>query len=281
MPLSELSPPANQKGVARSQQVFLGGACGSTTWRKDIAIPILERAGVTYLDPQLGVGEWTPADEEAEMRAKFAAEVLMFVINEDTRGVASCAEVGYLIASGRPVALVLRDINAGANVNGEVLSAYQADDLNRGRIFVRTMAKQHGVPVFDNVADAAEYAVRLVKERTARLTIERVREILSNVACREYSFHAEQVQGGFHLSVEAIEADAYTAVPSLQRGRQWFIAETASPGEVVQTAFKAVLTWVEHEARESFRFKNQQVFGPHTDLEGLTAICAARPSQVE
>ena len=39
-------------------KVFLGGACGKSTWRKDIAIPLLEQAGVAYFNPQ--VDEWRP-----------------------------------------------------------------------------------------------------------------------------------------------------------------------------------------------------------------------------
>jgi hypothetical protein len=34
--------------------VFLGGACGKTTWRKEIAIPYLTEHGVTYWNPQAG-----------------------------------------------------------------------------------------------------------------------------------------------------------------------------------------------------------------------------------
>ena len=31
--------------------VFLGGSCNPTTWRKCIAIPYLEKHGVTYYNP--------------------------------------------------------------------------------------------------------------------------------------------------------------------------------------------------------------------------------------
>lgn len=34
-------------------EVFLGGACNPTSWRKDIAIPMLEQAGITYYNPQV------------------------------------------------------------------------------------------------------------------------------------------------------------------------------------------------------------------------------------
>ena len=38
--------------------VFLGGSCCKTTWRQDLAIPYLEKHGVTYYNPQVKPGEW-------------------------------------------------------------------------------------------------------------------------------------------------------------------------------------------------------------------------------
>jgi hypothetical protein len=37
--------------------VFLGGACGTTTWRSEIAIPMFEKNNVTFYNPQ--VKDWT------------------------------------------------------------------------------------------------------------------------------------------------------------------------------------------------------------------------------
>ncbi|MBM3797288.1 MAG: hypothetical protein FJW31_25310 [Acidobacteria bacterium] len=110
----------------RPGAVFLGGACGATNWRKEIATPLLDQAGVSYDHPQVGVGEWTELHEMADQHAKTAAEVPLFVINEATRGVASVAEVAYVIASGRPLALCLRMLPGDAP---------EIQDLNRGRIF--------------------------------------------------------------------------------------------------------------------------------------------------
>ena len=45
-------------------------------------------------------------------------------------------------------------------------------------------------------------------------------------------------------------------------------------GEGVQTALLAVLTAVEHEARERFTYKGQAVFGPHFDVEALAQLAA-------
>jgi len=38
-------------GSLNSYDVFLGGSCNPTTWRKDLAIPYLQDAGVSFYNP--------------------------------------------------------------------------------------------------------------------------------------------------------------------------------------------------------------------------------------
>lgn len=54
-----------------------------------------------------------------------------------------------------------------------------------------------------------------------------------------------------------------------QYGRKWRLSPHMTKSEVVQTAFKAVLTFEEHEARENFRYRGRAVFGPHIDVDAL------------
>ena len=35
------------------EEVFLGGSCNPTTWRQDIAMPLLDKNGVNYYNPQV------------------------------------------------------------------------------------------------------------------------------------------------------------------------------------------------------------------------------------
>ena len=234
--------------------VFLGGACGRTTWRRDIAIPLLQAAGVGFHDPQLAPGEWTQAHEAADIAAKNNAEVLLFVIHEETRGVASVGEVSYLLGLGRPLALAVRMIPDDTDW---VASAAERDDLNRGRIFVRTMAMRRGVPGFERIEDAAEHAIRLIRGS------QRVRSILADIDCGGLRFAAEAVAGGFHIRVLG---------PEGMNGRRWYVTAGADESELVRTAFKGVVTWQEHEAREMFRYKGAAVFGPHIDVNDLLRI---------
>ena len=251
------------------RQVFLGGACGGTTWRRDIAIPALEAAGITYFNPQLGVGEWTPECEAAEMKAKDEADVLLFVINGETRGVASVAEAAYLLAARRPLALVLTDVSEDCHIDGQAIGPAERDDLNRGRVFIRTMAASHGVPVFSDVESAVRYAIELVKLPPPGLSLSDVRSIIADIAFKQYEFLIEPADDGFYLQLRREEVDARSGAPARQEGRKWHIGRSCSKSEIVQTAFKAVVTWEEHEAREHFRYKGAQVFSPHTNVDRL------------
>ena len=42
--------------------------------------------------------------------------------------------------------------------------------------------------------------------------------------------------------------------------------------EIVSTAFLAVLTALEHEAREQFRYRGRPIYSPHYDVEVLAKL---------
>ncbi|MBS1990177.1 MAG: nucleoside 2-deoxyribosyltransferase domain-containing protein [Cyanobacteria bacterium SZAS LIN-3] len=257
------------------KQVFLGGACGLTTWRKDIAIPLFEAAAVSYHNPQMPLGAWKEDDQYDEMRRKDECLVQLFVINGDTRGVASVAEVAYLIGARKPVAIVMEDIKAGTDVYGRTIDQVEADDLNRGRIFVRAMAERHGVPIFTDIAEGTRHCIELVKSLENSLTIHQVKETLAQIKYSSHTFEVDEAPGGFHIWIVGMEQDAYSGEPALQKGRKWFVSQTCEISDVVRTAFKAISTWAEHEARENFKYKKVRVFSPHIDLDALVDFKAS------
>ena len=61
--------------------------------------------------------------------------------------------------------------------------------------------------------------------------------------------------------------------PVKQTTRKWQLSAHMTPSELVQTAFKCVLTSVEHEAREQFLYRGKPIFGPHFDIERLVDLC--------
>jgi hypothetical protein len=61
--------------------------------------------------------------------------------------------------------------------------------------------------------------------------------------------------------------------PQEQRTRRWGIRPEASKSEIIGTALKCVLTSVEHETREQFKYKGKAIFGPHFNVDILWEIC--------
>ena len=76
---------------ARHRDVFLGGTCGASTWREDIAIPAFRKRGISYYNPQMP--EWSTRYIPLEAAVKDSCRLLLYVITGDTRGVTSMLEV--------------------------------------------------------------------------------------------------------------------------------------------------------------------------------------------
>ncbi|CAI8039010.1 hypothetical protein GBAR_LOCUS21707, partial [Geodia barretti] len=123
--------------------VFLGGSCNPTSWRKDIVIPRLLKEGISFYNPQ--VDHWSPELIDIEEEAKQAASTLLYVIDDQTRAVSSMVEVANFVGSGRDVLVVVSDIQGESPViSGDVLTPREVKDLNRGREFVRTVSETAG-----------------------------------------------------------------------------------------------------------------------------------------
>lgn len=101
-----------------------------------------------------------------------------------------------------------------------------------------------------------------------------MKSIVEKLECGNIRFHLREMQHPYvgYLQVEADMPDAATGDPSEERGRKWMMSIWMTPSEVVQTAFKAVLTFVEHETRENFKYKGRAIFGPHFDVEKLVGL---------
>lgn len=143
--------------------LFLGGACNPTTWRRDIAIPALEAAGVTYYNPQVEDGKYP---EEVEAKAK--ARGLLFVLSGQTRGVATLIEATEAICAGRLVWLVIEDIPDGQVIDGHAVTGRELKDLNNARQYLVDVAARHHFAVYDTVEDAVESVIGYFGRRPRR-----------------------------------------------------------------------------------------------------------------
>lgn len=103
------------------------------------------------------MANWSKELIAVEAAAKERASVLFFVIDSLTRAVSSMNEVVEEICRGRKVVLVVQDMDVDCSLcNG---SANLRADLNRGREYVRDIARRYGVITFDDIATAAEHYI--------------------------------------------------------------------------------------------------------------------------
>lgn len=68
-----------------------------------------------------------------------------------------------------------------------------------------------------------------------------------------------------------------TSVP--WSGRKWYISRHATPGEVLQTALRALLDLMEHEIREGFKVDGHAIYGPHISVDAHLGA-AKQPTEV-
>ena len=134
--------------------VFLGGSCGDTTWRKDVAIPLLEASDVSYYNPQLGVNQWTIRKINEENTAKETSKVILFVISKDSPSIASLTEASYLMGYERNVYLVIEDLDVSEKQGNYRMTPLSQKDNKRARMYIRDTAKLYKVPVFPTIHGA-------------------------------------------------------------------------------------------------------------------------------
>ena len=110
-----------QRSTTSSYDTFLGGSCNPTTWRQDTAIPHLKAKDITFYNPQQA--NWSPEMIELEHQAKVTSQILFYVLNDQTRNVASMIEVSQYAGSNRRLIVVLTPYPGPEHtINGEQLT---------------------------------------------------------------------------------------------------------------------------------------------------------------
>jgi hypothetical protein len=113
------------------------------------------------------------------------------------------------------------------------------------------------------------------------VSLETLREILSHLSYRNCSFVCGTSICNMSKDPIGLKSSFWLQVqyPVVEKGvartafaRRWIVEPDSTPWQIVATAFKAVLTVEEHEARESFLYKGAAVFYPHHDLEELVEL---------
>jgi hypothetical protein len=106
------------------------------------------------------------------------------------------------------------------------------------------------------------------------MNLEGIGEIIASIEYPGYDFEVTQGHGWWYLQATFLAYDSTGASEELvtQYTRKWLLSPYMTKSEIVQTAFKLVLTSQEHEVRENFKYLNRAVFGPHFDVDVLWAV---------
>jgi len=159
--LSYLHDLANRDEMVN--QVFLGGSCDPTTWRQDKAIPFLKDKGCAYYNPQ--VEEWKPELMEIEAKAKLTSAVLLFVLDSQTRALATLNEVIEFVVRGRQKVIVVMDFVApGTEIEGQEITPEEAQDINMARTQMAKHARDHGAQVYNTLMLALIHVVAALRK---------------------------------------------------------------------------------------------------------------------
>lgn len=100
----------------------------------------------------------------------------------------------------------------------------------------------------------------------------RLADIVAKVSFKPWRFLVQWEGNNFFLCIEADEVCNVTGEPITWRSRKWRLSPHMTDGEVVQTAFLAAKTAMEHEMREKFTYKGVTVFDPHYDIDKLVEL---------
>lgn len=107
-------------------------------------------------------------------------------------------------------------------------------------------------------------------------TFRQIQEIVERLQYKNWMFELDET---FSPVEDEDENDGISRLITLRvsfkdgqeswNSRKWIISRHATDSEIIQTAFKCVLTAEEHETREKFLYDGVAILGPHIDLPSL------------
>lgn len=109
------------------------------------------------------------------------------------------------------------------------------------------------------------------------MTHQQVIAILGGIQFADWKFGVEPLPDkGWLVQVVFLDADIHGGEIEEQKGRKFYISPYMIEGEVVKTAFLAVMQAMEHEVREKFLYRGKRLLGPHIAIRELMAVADTR-----
>ncbi|VDK49307.1 unnamed protein product [Anisakis simplex] len=132
--------------------VFLGGSCGNTVWRRDQVIPYLEKRAITYYDPQRSV--WNEHMINEESVAKENSSLFLFVLDPATVNATSFLEIAHFAARKAPKLVV---VFLGRSEWRDRGHPHDLPDRRRTCDLLDAILAMHDVPVLQSIQEALSY----------------------------------------------------------------------------------------------------------------------------
>ena len=102
---------------------------------------------------------------DIEAAAKTTSAVLLFVLDSQTRALATLNEVIEFSVHGRQrVMVVMYFMSSNTEIEGQKLTSEEAQDINSARAEMAHIAREHGAEVFNNLPLALIHITRILKE---------------------------------------------------------------------------------------------------------------------
>ncbi|VDM46600.1 unnamed protein product [Toxocara canis] len=137
--------------------VFLGGSCGNTVWRRDQVIPYLEKRAITYYDPQRSV--WNEHMINEESVAKENSSLFLFVLDPATVNATSFLEIAHFAARKAPKLVV---VFLGRTEWRDRGHPQDLPDRRRTCDLLDTILTMHDVPVLQSIQEALSYIDEMI-----------------------------------------------------------------------------------------------------------------------
>jgi len=92
----------------------------------------------------------------------------------------------------------------------------------------------------------------------------------------EFSIDYERTKGADrpYLQIQCNDKCTQTGEAYRWTGRKWFLSLHMTDSEIVQTCWAAAKMAMEHELRETFKWRGEPIFRPHFDILALHEISA-------
>ena len=114
------------------------------------------------------------------------------------------------------------------------------------------------------------------------MTLPEMQAVVADCAFLGRQFEVEKSPTTKAIYLRAVywENDTVSGQMEKQTTRRWLLSPEMTKSESVATAFKCVMTSMEHHTREWFLYKGKAIYHPHHDVDKLLEICEVRETRV-